>query len=123
MLKVFGLILVLLLAASINALAADLTGRQIRDALTGNSITSPDFGCVFYSRYGKTVATDGAGNFSAGEWSIEGDLYFSSGSCGTKGCTLSGDFPDLVFQRIDGRYAQPATVINGNFCEKNVIIS
>lgn len=121
--KVCGLILVLSLATSKNALAGDLTGVQILDALTGNSITSPDFGCVFYSRYGKTVATDGTGIFSTGEWSIEGDLYFSSGSCGTRGCTLSGDFPDLVFQRIDGRYVQPATVIKGNFCEKNVIIS
>jgi hypothetical protein len=113
----------LLLAASNAAMAGELSGGEIQSLLSGNSIVSPEFGCLFYSRIGKTVTIDFAGNSYSGSWSVEGDRYLSSGSCGGKGCTISGTFPDITFRRDDGRYNRSVRLVKGNYCEKNVVIS
>jgi hypothetical protein len=113
----------LLLAASNAAMAGELSGGEIQSLLSGNSIVSPEFGCLFYSRIGKTVTIDFSGNSYSGQWSVEGDRYHSSGSCGGKGCTISGTFPDITFRRDDGRYNRSVRLVKGNFCEKNVVIS
>lgn len=102
--------------------ASDLAGIQIRELLAGNSIVHPAFGCVYFNPDGSTLAVAG-GQSLAGFWRVEGDLYRSSGNCGSLGCRLSGGFPSTVFRRIDGGYVQPATVVRGNHCEKNVLVS
>jgi hypothetical protein len=113
----------LLLAASNAAMAGELSGGEIQSLLSGNSIVSPEFGCLFYSRIGKTVTIDFAGNSYVGNWSVEGDRYHSSGSCGGKGCSISGTFPDITFRRDDGRYNRSVRLVKGNYCEKNVVLS
>lgn len=104
------------------ASAADLAGVQIRELLSGNSIVDAAFGCVYFKPDGTTLAVSG-GDIYTGIWSVAGDLYRSNGNCGKIGCRLSGGFPSTVFRRIDGGYVQPATVVRGNFCEKNVLVS
>jgi hypothetical protein len=103
--------------------ATELRGSEIKSLLSGNSIVSPEFGCLFYSRVGKTVTIDFAGNSYVGKWSVEGDRYLSSGSCGGKGCSISVSLPELTFKREDGRYSKSFKLVKGNYCEKNVVVS
>lgn len=114
---------VLFLAGSNAAVAEELSGGEIKSLLSGNSIVSPEFGCLFYSRVGKTVTIDFAGNSWEGQWSVEGDRYLSSGSCGGEGCSISASIPEITFRRADGRYNKSVRLVKGNFCEKNVVVS
>jgi hypothetical protein len=111
------------LFAASSAHGGELSGNQIREILTGNSIVSPDFGCVHYQPGGGTMSVDQAGNLNSGRWGVRGDLYTSSGRCGEAGCAVSGAYPDITFRSLDGDYVQPVVVIKGNFCEKNAVIS
>lgn len=111
-----------MLALSFPALAGELDGAGIRDLLTGNSIVHPDFGCVFYSDASTSVSYV-EGQEIAGQWSVKGNLYFSSGQCGEIGCILDGANQDYVFRRLDGQYTQPVVVIEGNYCRKDGVIS
>jgi hypothetical protein len=102
---------------------APLPGAEIARTLSGNSIVHPNFGCVFYRPDGTTLQVGQGGLRAEGKWEVEGDLYFSSGSCGTAGCSLAGRFPSFVFLRTDGGYRQEAIVILGNHCEKDGVVS
>ncbi len=116
--------LFLLLAFRVDAtLASDLDGGQIRQMLSGNSIVSPTFGCLFYDPRGKTTTVDLSGDMTSGTWAVNGKLYISSGRCGLAGCTISGTYPDIIYRSLDGQYVLPVTVIKGNFCQKNVVVS
>lgn len=115
--------LALAVFGGITVSAGELGGGRIRDVLAGNSIVSPDFGCVHYSLDGKTTTVDFAGNLYSGTWDIKDDLYLSSGRCGEAGCTVSGSTPNITFRSLDGEYVQPVVVVKGNFCEKNAVIS
>jgi hypothetical protein len=115
-------ILALALLEDAGAAAAERTGAQIRALLEGNTIISTDFGCVYFSPTGKSVTVDFAGNTFSGTWSVKGDLYFSSGSCGEAGCRVIGEFPDITFIREGGGYRQSVTILPGNQCENNAVI-
>ncbi len=115
-------VLALALLEPAGALAAGRTGDQIRSLLEGNTIISTDFGCVFFSPSGKSVTVDFTGNTFPGTWSVKGDLYYSSGSCGEAGCHVIGEFPDITFIREGGGYRQSVTILPGNQCEKNAVI-
>ena len=65
---------------------------------------------------------DFTGNTFPGTWSVKGDLYYSSGSCGEAGCHVIGEFPDITFIREGGGYRQSVTILPGNQCEKNAVI-
>jgi hypothetical protein len=108
--------------ASADARAGERTGAEITALLKGNTIISTDFGCVYFSPTGKNVSVDFAGNAFPGTWSVKGDLYYSSGSCGEAGCRVIGDFPDITFIREGGGYRQSVTILPGNQCEKNAVI-
>jgi hypothetical protein len=99
-----------------------LSGDEIRRALTGNSIVSPDFGCVHYVKDGVSNLF-ASGQVQAGTWRIDGNLYFSSGRCGDVGCQFFGEYPSFVFRRVDGSYEQPVILILGNHCERDGILS
>lgn len=99
-----------------------LTGEEIRQTLTGNSIISPDFGCVHFAREGVANLFT-YGQVSEASWRIDGNLYFSSGQCGEIGCQFFGDYPSFVFRRVDGSYEQPVLLIIGNHCERDGIFS
>ncbi len=103
--------------------AADMDGKQIRQTLSGNSIVSPSFGCLYYSPDGKTSTVNSSGDMFAGTWGINGNLYISSGRCGLAGCHVSGEYPEITYRSIDGEYVLPVTVVKGNFCQKNVVVS
>ncbi len=113
----------LILGLGGTAMAEELSGGEIKSLLSGNSIVSPEFGCLFYSRVGKTVTIDFAGNSFVGQWSVEGDRYLSSGSCGGKGCSISASVPEITFRRDDGRFNTSVRLVKGNYCEKNVVVS
>ena len=100
-----------------------LNGEQIRQTLSGNSIIHPDIGCVYYRPDGTTRIVGQGGLYSNGKWGVRGDLYYSSGQCGTTGCRLTGSYPSFTFQRTDGGYAQKVMLIRGNYCEKDGILS
>lgn len=103
--------------------AAGLSGGELRSVLEGNSIVHPDFGCVFFGPDGSTRVVSRSGDVAIGTWAIRGDLYYSSGQCGTTGCSVSGRFPSFTFRREDGGYEQPVILIRGNYCEKDGIVS
>jgi hypothetical protein len=107
---------------SADALAGDRTGAEIKSLLTGNTIVSTEFGCVYFSPTGKSVTVDFTGNTFSGSWSVKGDLYYSSGSCGEAGCRVVGEFPDITFIREGGGYRQSVTILPGNQCENNAVI-
>ena len=115
-------ILALALLEDAGAAAAERTGAQIRALLEGNTIISTDFGCVYFSPTGKSVTVDFTGNTFSGTWSVRGDLYFSSGSCGEAGCRVIGEFPDITFIREGGGYRQSVTILPGNQCDNNAVI-
>jgi hypothetical protein len=115
-------ILALALLEDTGAAAAERTGAQIRALLEGNTIISTDFGCVYFSPTGKSVTVDFTGNTFSGTWSVKGDLYFSSGSCGEVGCRVIGEFPEITFIREGGGYRQSVTILPGNQCENNAVI-
>ena len=104
-------------------LAATLSDSEMRAALSGNSIVSPDFGCLYYDPSGKSVTVLQSGDKIDGRWIIRDGLYYSNGQCGLTGCTLDGEWPSLTFNRTDGGYSQPVIVIKGNYCEKDGIVS
>ena len=104
------------------AVAGDRSGADIRKMLSGNTITSPEFGCIYFSGTGRTVLVDFAGQSQGGTWSVAGDLYFSSGSCGETGCRILGDVPEITFVRTDGGFRQTVTLLPGNQCEKDAVI-
>ena len=104
------------------AVAGDRSGAEIRRLLSGNTITSTEFGCIYFSSTGRTVLVDFAGQTQGGSWSVAGDLYFSSGSCGETGCRVLGDVPEITFVRIDGGFRQTVTLLPGNQCEKDAVI-
>lgn len=116
------LALALMLVAGPTA-ATQLSGEQMRAVLTGNSIVHPDFGCVFYGADGSMRLVSLAGEVATGTWEVRGDLYYSSGQCGTSGCSLDGEYPRFTFRRTDGGYEQAVVLIRGNYCDKDGIVS
>ncbi|MEZ5800656.1 MAG: hypothetical protein R3D29_09530 [Nitratireductor sp.] len=104
-------------------MAAVLSEPEMRSVLSGNSIISPDFGCVYYDPSGKSVSVIRSGEKFDGRWIIKDGLYYSNGQCGLTGCTLDGEWPSFTFNRTDGGYTQPVIVIKGNYCEKDGIVS
>lgn len=108
--------------ASTGAHAGGRTAAEIKALLEGNTIISTDFGCVYFSPTGKSVTVDFTGNAFSGTWSVKGDLYYSSGSCGEAGCRVIGEFPEITFIREGGGYRQTVTILPGNQCEKNAVI-
>ncbi len=106
-----------------DANASGLSSTRIGKILSGNSIVHPVFGCLFYRPDGTTLQVARSGATLEGRWRVRGDVYFSSGQCGRAGCHLVGQYPNLVFRRLDGGYEQPAHLILGNHCEKNGLFS
>ncbi len=121
--KMLSCVVAFALALSFVSPALALTGEEIRALLSGNSIVSPDFGCLHFKPDGTTFQVYNGGIVADGIWGVRGDVYTSSGSCGTIGCTLDAKVPIVVFNRVDGGYNQSAQLVEGNFCEKNGIIS
>lgn len=91
--------------------------------LTGNSAIHPAFGCLYFRDDGVTVQLPRGGEPRHGRWGAMEGLYYSSGQCGTIGCKIEGEFPELVFKRVDGGYKQPAMIVPGNHCEKNAVFT
>ncbi|MFZ1815300.1 MAG: hypothetical protein WBO55_18315 [Rhizobiaceae bacterium] len=111
------------LATSSVALSGTLDGAGIRSVLEGNSMVHPNFGCVFLQKDGTFTHVAQSGEKSRGDWGVRGELYTSSGQCGSSGCQLSGTWPEYTFNRIGGGYSQTVIVIQGNHCEKDGIVS
>ncbi len=118
-----ALALLLLTALTASAGAGQLSGAQMRTILSGNSIIHPNFGCLFFLPDGSTRQVNQSGDLTTGRWTVRDDTYYSTGQCGTTGCSISGEYPSLTFRRSDGGYEQPVTVIRGNYCEKDGIVS
>lgn len=82
--------------------ASGLSSTRIGKMLSGNSIIHPAFGCVHYRPNGTTLQVSRSGTTLEGRWRVRGDVYYSSGECGRTGCRLVGQYPNLVFRRLDG---------------------
>ncbi len=103
--------------------ASQLSGPRIEKTLSGNSVIHPDFGCVYFDPKGITKIITRNGSVRQGRWGVLGDLYYSNASCSIQGCKLTGKYPNFVFERTDGGYAQPVMLVPGNHCDQDATIS
>lgn len=98
--------------------AAELSGPEIGEALTGNSVKHPVFGCLHYATPNAGIRVVADGRSRQFFWWIRGDRYFSTGECGKrKGCSVTRRDNVLEYISRDGRYRQKAILQSGNRCD------
>lgn len=111
-----GLLAAMLLAGPASAL-------DPAELLPGKSAMHPSFGCLYYREDGVSIQLRLGGVPGEGRWKVQNGLYYSTGQCGTIGCRIEGQYPNIVFRRVDGGYSHPATLLPGNHCEKDAPIT
>ena len=108
------------LALAVSALADErrLTGAEIRDALSGNTVSGIQDGVAwkqYFDPSGQTTYVSG-GRASPGRWSVRGDRYCSQWPPSERwDCyTMTGDGDRMTFVPDGGGTDWPVTVSNGN---------
>lgn len=101
--------------------ATMLDGNGILEALVGNSVLHPSFGCVFYKDEQTAILHSSSGQISEYYWRIEGSKYYSNGSCSELGCTINQG-PDFIeFTRSDGQYYRKTLLVRGDICKNGAL--
>lgn len=98
-----------------------LDSSQIEEALLGNSVLHPSFGCVFYKDKSTAVLYSSAGVVSKYSWRIKDGKYYSTGSCEALGCSIGLGVDVVEFTRVDKGYFRRTNLVKGNACEAGIL--
>lgn len=95
-----------------------LNSHAIKEALIGNSILHPSFGCVYYKDEQTAELTSVSGITSQYSWSVAADQYISGGACSSQGCSIYKKGAVIEFKRRDEGYYRKTHLVEGNACEQ-----